>query len=250
MKKLTTYLLTLLLLTQCGHAQKYYGSGTHQVSHSEWDNLLKKYVDEEGNVNYKNFDRAALRQYLSHLQENLPSSSWTDAQQIAYWINVYNAYTIELVLDYYPVSSIKDIGGKINIPFISSPWDIKFIPLGKDTVDLNYIEHSILRGEFNEPRIHFALVCASASCPQLRREAFIAGKLDNQLSEQTRQFLSDTSKNIISSSTVQLSKIFQWYGGDFRKNTSLIGYLNQYSPVRINENADISFLPYDWSLNE
>lgn len=228
-----------------------YESSNRFVDHSNWDRLLKKHVTDEGWVNYKDFrsDRVQLQSYLEYLSNNPPGQNWSRNDKIAYWINVYNAFTIELILKHYPVESIKDIGSIIQIPFINTPWDIKFIKIGDKEYDLNNIEHSILREKFNEPRIHFALNCASRSCPKLRREAYVGKKLDQQLDEMAIEFINDPSRNIISRHEVQLNKIFSWYKGDFTEGQSLIEYINRYSRIKVNEDAEISYLDYDWSLN-
>ena len=110
---------------------------------------------------------------MEELRKGHPNDKhWTETEQLAYWINAYNAFTVELILDHYPVASIRDI--KEGVPFINSVWDIDFIKIEGKTYSLNDIEHRILRREFDEPRIHFAIVCASISCPKLRNEAFEA----------------------------------------------------------------------------
>src|SRR5690606_25014058 len=136
--------------------------------------------------------------------------------------------------------------------FVNTPWDKKFFKIGSRTMTLNNIEHRIIRNQFNEPRIHFALNCASMSCPKLRDEAYEGKVLDKQLTEQAIGFLSDKTRNQPSADNPKLSSIFDWYGGDFKKwsNLPLIQYINQYSPVKINENAKVGYLEYDWSLND
>jgi hypothetical protein len=133
------------------------------VSHASFTDLLKKHVAASGKVNYKGFirDSLQLNQYLELLSDNPPQNSWSREDQLAYWINAYNAFTLQLIIRNYPLKSIKDIGSRIKIPFVNTPWDIKFIRIGKRKFDLNNIEHDILRGKFKEPRIHFAIVCAS-----------------------------------------------------------------------------------------
>ena len=185
------------------------------------------------------------------LEGNEPKSTWTENQQLAYWINAYNAFTLELILRNYPVKSIKDIGAAIKIPFVNSPWDIKFIKIGDEEKDLNNIEHGIIRKKFDEPRIHFALVCAAISCPKLQNRAYLPEKLDEQLTNAAKDFLSDSSKNeIISPSKAELSMLFNWYRSDFTKKTSLAEYLNQYSASKLENRARIDFKEYDWGLNE
>lgn len=227
--------------------------GSTPPDHKAYDALLKKYVDENGMVNYAGLkkDHKALRNYLSSLEQNAPNSDWTEDEKLAYWINAYNAYTLDLILEHYPLESIRDIGSKIQIPFVNTAWDIKFIEISGEKYDLNNIEHGIIRKRFDEPRIHFALVCAAVSCPRLRNEAFFADTLDQQLTAAAEDFLSDKGKNdFVNAQEVKLSKIFSWYGGDFKKKTTLIGYLNKYGPLKLDKNAKVSYLEYDWALNE
>ncbi|MBX7152796.1 DUF547 domain-containing protein [bacterium] len=216
-----------------------------QVSHALWDQLLKTYISTSGNINYIEFDRTALKNYLQTLSATQPQPNWSVDAQKAYWINAYNAFTVSLVLENYPVKSIKDIGG-----FFKSPWDKLFISIGGKSYTLNQIEHDILRKQFNDPRIHFAIVCASRSCPVLRREAFEPSTLNRQLDEQVKSFLRDQSKNRLASQTIRLSKIFDWFKDDFTKDGTLIDFLNQYSNIKIDQKAKIEYLEYDWSLNE
>lgn len=222
------------------------------ISHEIFDDLLKKHVDAEGWVNYEGFksERDKLNQYLELLKDNAPNDNWTDDEKLAYWINAYNAFTIDLILQYYPVSSIRDIGSKIQVPFVNSPWDIKFIEIGGEKLDLNNIEHGIIRERFNEPRIHFAVNCASYSCPVLRNEAYVASKLDSQLEEQTISFVNDTKRNKISAKKAELSKLFSWYKGDFTKDQSLVEFINKYSNTKISKSTKITHLEYGWTLNK
>lgn len=239
------------LLFSCCHSFKE--TGTKPPSHESWDKLLKKYVTEQGLVDYKNFvnDTAELNNYLALLENNPPDeNTWAKEDQIAYWINAYNASTVKLILMHYPVESINDIGPKVQIPLVNSPFDIKFIQIGKEKMDLNNIEHGQLRKKFNEPRIHFALNCASMSCPVLRREAYNADKLNEQLHDQAKTFINDTTRNKITADHVRISKVFSWFEGDFTKDSSLVDFLNRYSNVTIDQNAKIDYLDYDWSLND
>ena len=224
-----------------------------KVSHKPFDEILQKYVDETGLVNYKGIgqERAKLKSYLKVLEENFPKDSWSDDEKLAYWINAYNAYTIDLILEHYPVKSIKDIGAKIKIPFVNTPWDIKFIKIDGEEMDLNNIEHGIIRKQFDEPRIHFALVCAAISCPKLQNKAYFPETLDAQLSDAAKDFLTDETKNeFVSTKKAYLSMLFNWYRGDFTKETSLEEYLNKYSDVQLEKRARIGFKDYDWALNE
>ena len=156
---------------------------------------------------------------------------------MAYWINAYNAFTIKLILNNWPVNNIKNIGNE-------SPWDIEFIKIEDQTYNLNAIEHKILRKKFNDPRIHFAVNCASVSCPKLLNEAYNANKLDQQLTSRAKDFINKTSKNIIKENKIIISNIFKWYKEDFIQKGTLIDYINQYSNIQINKNAKIEYKTY------
>lgn len=212
--------------------------------------MLQSHVDTAGLVDYEGFlhDSVAVNAYLYTLETHLPNDSWSKEEQLAYWINAYNAYTIRLVLDHYPVESIKDI--KKGISFINSVWDIRFIPIGEKKMTLNRIEHGILRKRFEESRIHYAIVCASMSCPPLRNEAFVAERLDAQLTAQAKRFINDSSRNRISSNTLELSKIYAWFGKDFEKNGSLQAHISRYADVEIQPDAEVRYLDYNWKLNK
>lgn len=184
------------------------------------------------------------------LSTNPPQGNWSRNDQLAYWINAYNAYTIQLIIRNYPLKSIKDIGSKIKIPFVNTPWDIKFIRIGNKTYDLNNIEHDILRKKFNEPRIHFAIVCASVSCPKLLNEAYVGTRLNDQLAAQAREFINDPTRNKITPGKAELSPIFSWFKGDFTKKGSLQDFINQYATTKITAKTSLSNLDYNWNLNE
>ena len=253
MKKIINTLIAAVLFILSWKSCKVseYPSDSYPVSHELWDDLVRKYASKDGKVDYNGFilDSVQLDSYLNLLKNNHPNDkNWNEKEQIAYWINAYNAFTVKLIVDYYPLKSIKDI--KNGLPFINSVWDIKFIKIEGATYDLNNIEHSILRSKFDEPRIHFAINCASVSCPNLRNEAFTPEKLEDQLTEQARLFLADPEKNKIAKDKADISKIFLWFKKDFKKQGSLIDYLNQYSPVKIDQKAKIDYLNYDWNLNE
>ena len=226
-------------------------SDSEPITHELWDGLLKKHVSAAGKVNYKGIlaDSAKLNRYLNLLGSHHPNAAhWTRNEQFAYWLNAYNAFTIKLICDNYPLKSIKDI--KNGIPFVNTVWDLKFIKIEGATYDLNNIEHGIIRANFFDPRIHCAVNCASNSCPRLLPEAFTAEKLEAQLEFAIRDFLRDTSKNVIEKNAVRLSSIFNWYQSDFTKKGSLVQFLNLYAPIKIDEKAKISYLDYDWRLND
>jgi hypothetical protein len=213
---------------------------TKSIDHTQWNALLSKYVSKDGKVNYKGFkkDEKALQHYLEILQKNTPLNSWTKNEKLAYWINAYNAFTIRLILDHYPVKSIKDI---------RDPWGKEFITIGKNTYSLEDIEHKILR-KMNEPRIHFAINCASYSCPNLSNKAYTQENLEQQLEAAAKHFVNDASKNSISKETIEISKIFNWFSSDFKKYGTIIAFLNTYSTVKIDSNAKIKYKSYNWNL--
>ncbi|MBB6325073.1 hypothetical protein FHS59_000688 [Algoriphagus iocasae] len=221
-------------------------------NHTPWDELLKKHVDASGMVDYEGFvkDKAKLEAYLKTLSSKKPDKSWSREEQLAYWINAYNAFTVKLIVDNYPTKSIKDLGPALKIPLVSDVWHYKFFQIEGEDFNLDEIEHGILRKDFDEPRIHFAVNCASISCPPLLNEAFVPSKLESQLNSQAEAFINGGTRNKISKNSVQLSSIFSWFKGDFTDNGTLIDFLNKYSKVKIDQNAKISYLDYDWNLNK
>jgi Protein of unknown function, DUF547 len=251
--KTTAFLSIILITVSSCFAVNTPTSTAEPISHEIWNGLLKKHVDTKGFVNYAGFkkDQVELKKYLVLLESNAPGDKWSKEEKLAYWINAYNAFTIQLILDNltHKIKSIKDIGDKIKIPFVNTPWDVKFINIGGKKMDLNNIEHGIIRKTFNEPRIHFALVCAAKSCPPLRNEAFVAEKLNQQLDDQGVDFINDSYKNQVSTKTVKISNIFNWYGGDLKEKMPVIDWLNKYAKVKANKDADVSYLDYNWELN-
>ncbi|WP_298416874.1 DUF547 domain-containing protein [uncultured Kordia sp.] len=211
-------------------------------NHTAWNNLLQKHVSKQGNVNYKGLktDHSKLRAYITYLGENTPTDIWSKEDKLVYWINAYNSMTVDLILRSYPLKSIKDI---------KKPWDQRLWKLGEKWYNLNEVEHKILR-KMNEPRIHFAINCASFSCPPLLNEAFSTENLEQQLTQVTKVFLADSERNTIAANKIEISKIFKWFSKDFKQNGSLIDFLNQYSDIKINANAKKSYKDYNWNLNE
>jgi len=232
---------------------KEYKSSSLPIQHGLWDSLLQAHVSEIGVVDYYGFQKDSLKlnKYLDLLSSAHPNKKhWSEEEQLAYWINAYNAFTVKLMIDHYPVNSIKDI--KNGIPFVNTVWDIKFINIEGANYDLNNIEHGIIRNQFAEPRIHFALNCASYSCPRLRNEAFVPQKLDAQLTDQTRYFLKNERKNIIKDSkSAQVTKLFNWYAGDFKAQSgTIINFINSYSDIKLDEDAELSYMDYLWDAND
>jgi Protein of unknown function, DUF547 len=229
---------------------KDYPSTARPADHSLWDSLLQTHVSATGTVDYPGFiaDSLRLRAYLGYLSRRHPNVAWTREEQLAYWINAYNAFTVDMICRHYPVKSIKDI--RPGIPFVNTVWDIKFIHIERATYDLNNLEHGIIRAKFQEPRIHFALNCASNSCPKLRNRAYTPQGLNNQLEKAASEFINDPSKNLISADQLQLSRIFLWYGGDFKKAGGVLSFVNRYSKIPSPQKAKMNYLDYDWRLNE
>jgi len=209
-------------------------------SHASFDALLRKNVTSSGKVNYNGFKgNASFEQYLKDLSANEPQSGWSRNKKLAYWINAYNAFTIKLIVDNYPVSSITKLkGGK--------PWDYSFIKIGSNTYSLNHIEHKIIRPTFKEPRIHFACVCAAKSCPKLANKAYTASNLNSLLTTQTKYFINNKNKNQIADKNLKVSSLFDWYASDFG---DVNAYIAKYYNGTFEADTDIEFMDYDWSLN-
>jgi len=223
-------------------------------AHAAWSTILARWVDD-GRVDYAGLQRdgqPALSAYLGTLSGACGADyeKWTRAERLAFWINAYNAFTVRLILDHYPIASIRKIGWLPGAAFRE-----RFIPmpgLKGEVISLNDIEHATLRSAFREPRIHFALVCAARSCPPLRSEAYRSADLEAQLDDQGRRFLGDGSRNRVDSErkTLYLSSIFQWFRGDFESTgVSLASYVGRYLGPEVGDFA-VRFLDYDWQLND
>lgn len=249
--------LFVLLLWSC-FAQAY--------DHGTWDALLKRHVQPiragvATEVDYAAMagERALLKGYLDGLatvrQDEF--NSWSKPERLAFLINAYNAWTVELILTAWPdITSIKELGS-----LFRGPWQQEFIPLLGATRSLDGIEHGLIRakGVYDEPRIHFVVNCASIGCPALRAEAFSANRLDAQLADATRLFLADRSRNRWQGQGLAVSRIFKWYGDDFKLLGGLNAFfasqadalgLSQAQQQRLREGGvDIDFLEYDWNLN-
>lgn len=224
-------------------------------THSAWERVLKSHVKTQGpksSVDYAGLkaDPQALNAYLTSLSKVTEADfeRFERAQKLSFLINAYNAFTLSFVTTHYPVKTMKSIGG-----LFSNPWKKKFFLLFGAERSLDDVEHEMIRKRFKEPRIHFALVCAAVSCPPLRGEAYVAPKLDAQLSDQARLFLNDTDKNRVEplQMKLSLSSIFKWYREDFEAHSgTLQAYVAPYLDGLRGKDAQVSFLEYDWSLNE
>lgn len=226
-----------------------------KVDYSAWDKLLKKHVKPSGLVDYKGFqkDQKELDKFLQSLSKvNVDKLPKLD--QLVFWINVYNAFTIDFVARNYPVKSIKDIreaGLFRSVLGDKQIWVTNFrYRINGRNQTLHGVENGILMKDFDEPRIHFAINCASYSCPRLLNEAFTPENVEARMEQLAKEFVNNSTHNKITENAVQLSNIFNWYTKDFTKNGTLIDYLNKYSKVKINQNAKVTFLEYNWDLNE
>ena len=228
-------LIVLLLISATSFAQNF--------DYKNYNQFLGKYVSDKGNVNYDKIktNKTELDAIIKQFEKLQPTDKWSKNEKLAYYINAYNVYTLKVVIDNYPTKSIKDI---------DNAWDKKIVQSGKSKISLSDLEHKILR-KMNEPRIHFAINCASFSCPNLLNEAFVPERLDKQLETATKSFINDKTKNTIAVNEIKISEIFNWFGGDFKtKNTTIIDFLNNYSTVKIDKKAKVKFLDYNWSLNK
>jgi hypothetical protein len=241
--------------------------------HGVWDGLLKRNVvliegGKASAVRYAGMaqEHDSLRTYLDSLSRVTPTvfDAWPKSEQLAFLINAYNAFTVELILTKYPnIDSIKDLGS-----LFRSPWKRNFFTLLGGERNLDYVEHDLIRAEgvYEDPRIHFAIVCASIGCPALRNEAYIRERLDSQLHDNARRFLSDRMRNRFDpeSGTLEVSRIFDWFAKDFSRGwkgyRSVAQFLADYAEQLADDPADrrliaeqkvpIRFLDYDWKLND
>jgi hypothetical protein len=259
------FMALLTLIFAWGHAQAQVDAAT-----AKWDGLLKSHVVKLRNGQATQVNYAAMAGQREVLKDYLETTSavtranfdaWPKADQLAFLINVYNARTVDLILTAYPkLVSIKDLGS-----VFQSPWKKKGAPLLGEPRSLDDIEHGLIRGSgrYNDPRIHFAVNCASIGCPALKAEAYVGKQLDAQLEEATAAFLSDRTRNRLEQNTLKVSSIFKWYREDFEKGwrntSSLEQFLALYATAlgldaeasaRLRAgNIKLEFLDYDWRLN-
>jgi hypothetical protein len=243
---LCVFFFSFLVLTMSAEP-----SSAFDHSYSLYGNVLSRYV-KNGLVDYTGLKSNSrdLRSYLESTEHvsRQEFESWPQEEQLAFLINLYNARTLELVIDNYPVKSIKDIGsgGK-------GPWDEPVVKVFGDTISLNELENGMIRKDYKDPRIHFTLVCAATGCPPLLDKPYVGTGLDAQLETQTKRFLSDTRKNSLDekSKTLRLSPIFEWYTGDFEAEAgSVPGFLKEYYGEIPLDGHIIVYTDYDWSLND
>ena len=223
-------------------------------SHQLYDQVVKRFV-KDGLVDYPALkaDSKDLDLYLDQLASvsEADFKKWSREEQLVYLINLYNAQTLHLIIDHYPVKSIKDIGN-----VLKGPWDQPVVRLFGNVTTLNTVEHKIIRKNYGEPRTHFVLVCAALGCPPLREEAYDPKRLEQQLEDQGRKFLATQRKNSIDlkDNVVYLSPIFKWFEVDFtKKSGSALAFVEHYFPSHpadlLKGRYQIKYTNYDWSLN-
>lgn len=212
-----------------------------QPDYTSWDKFLKKHVSASGYVDYNAIkaEKKTLQQITQQFSAQTKVDLWAKNERLAFWINSYNAYTIQLIVDNFPISSIQDLDkGKT--------WDVKRITVNGKKYSLNNIENDIIRKQFKDPRIHFALNCGAISCPPLLNKAYLPKTLDVQLETQTKNFFTNKLYQQISPTTAKISKIMDWYKSDFG---NIVNFINKYSIVKVSSKTKIEYLPYDWALN-
>jgi len=248
--KILPFLAFLLLFCGTVIPAQEISTEMETVNHTLFDRLLEKHV-KNGVVDYKGLkqDETTLEEYLGIL-EKVDPDKLSRNDQFAFYINAYNAWTIKLILTGYPgVKSIKELGS-----FFKSPWKKKICRIGGKVITLDNIEHDILRPRFKDPRIHFAVNCASTDCPPLRKEAYRGSILDKQLDDATKGFLNDPKKNYLAGEKLYVSKIFEWFGDDF--DNRIVEFFLKYAQGDLKKNLlknqdkiEVKYLDYDWSLN-
>ena len=250
-------LLTVFTLTSCKQEeiQRNILPETH-YDFTEMDNFFKKYVSD-GKVKYAEVKNdMALEKIKNDLKNFEPYAISDDKERLAFWINVYNIYTIDLITQYYPLNSILEIEERSG----TNPWNMEFIEMaGGRKYSLDEIEKEIIIPKYNEPRIHYALVCAAESCPVIIAEAYTPEKLVNQFDTQAGIFLNDKSKNYLDrkDNALYLSMIYKWYGRDFiKKDSSVVDHVKKYINesdrefINLNDTKQLEYLDYSWKLND
>jgi Protein of unknown function, DUF547 len=212
-----------------------------QPNYALYDSLLQKYVSSNGDVKYKALqaERAILDSVVAQFQAVAPQKEWSKNERLAYWINAYNLFTVQLIVNNYPVKKITNLDG-------GKTWDVKRIEIEGKKYSLNQIENEILRPQFKDARIHFAINCAAESCPPLHNRAFTAENVQSLLDKRTRKFIR-SSANTLTESNIKISKIFDWYSSDFG---DIVTFLNKYASVKIKTDAKVEYKEYIWNINE
>lgn len=235
-------------------------SATATVDHGAWDRLLKTYlVRSRDGINRFAYgrvsaaDRQALDAYIARLAA-MPITHFNRDEQLAYWINLYNALTVKVILEYYPVASIRDIDLTPGL-LSDGPWDRKLIRIGKHAVSLNDIEHRILRPIWLDPRIHYAVNCASIGCPNLQPDAFTAANAKTLLTQAAVEYINDPRGVRVLNNKLVISKIYLWFAEDFgATRDNIFAHLRRYArpdlAQHIRLDTEIADYEYDWALND
>ncbi|MDE1230204.1 DUF547 domain-containing protein [Vibrio aestuarianus] len=223
---------------------------TQTISHQVWQTTLDSYLIKDNHNNlfdYKNVnskDKTRLEQYISQLSK-LDPREYTKAEQYAYWVNLYNALTVNLVVDNYPISSITKLGGL----FSFGPWEQKIITINQKELTLNDIEHRILRPIWKDPRTHYAINCASLGCPNLQEQAFTAKNTQPLLEKSATEFINSKKGVKLTNDKLVLSSIYDWFSEDFGTKQQLFQHLARYDKTLKDTERDVSY-QYDWKLND
>ncbi len=258
---LALFTIAILPLSHANAITKQWSSNVPSsqtvLDHSPWDKLLKTYIDTQRDNKFAYHsvsatDKASLKQYLSQLESINPLKLNQD-EQYAYWVNLYNAKTIDIVLDHYPVSSIRKISLGANI-FSKGPWKAKVISINNKKLSLDDIEHKILRPIWKDPRTHYAVNCASVGCPNLANTAYTSTNKEQLLNTGASKFINSKKGVEVKGSTLYLSKIYSWFKADFGESKeNILKHLSKYaegSKVQALNNKDASVkYRYNWSLN-
>ncbi len=250
---LSFYLLVSACVSSSGLSYSSLAAGDEipsesgELDHSAWDKLLNQHVNSDGFVDYQAFleNHEGLKSYLAYLGKNSPADDTPINEQFAYYINLYNAATIHIMLENDIPASIKDIGSVVN-----PVWIQDFIEIGDSNYSLADIEKGVLQ-EMGDPRIHFAINCASYSCPKLMDTAYTAENVDEMMNQAATKFVNSDKNDLSDPDNPKLSSIFKWYRSDFTDSgMSLIEYVNQYADKKISPDAEVDYLDYDWSINK
>lgn len=256
--KNTILVLAIILLTSCiGGKDLYYttldnsaileNASKDALDHGAFDQQLKKFVDQNGFVDYAGWkkEQEILKTYLNYLNNNAPQKGWSQAAQFAYYINLYNAATVNLILDNNMPASIKDIDGPLGQVWLKDAARVDNKPYSLAAIEKNVLQ------KMGDPRIHFAINCASFSCPKLQNKAFTASNVNSLMETATTTFFNSDKNDLSDASNPKLSKIMDWYKSDFTDTgVTIIGYINTYATKKVNPNATINYIDYDWSLNK
>jgi hypothetical protein len=239
--------------------QQYQASDQRQIDHESWNGFLNAYVtryaDGVMRIAYARVtsrDKAALRDYIAGLSE-LEISGYARSEQFAYWVNLYNALTVQVVLEHYPVMSIRDIDISPGL-FADGPWRKTLITAQGENISLDDIEHRILRPGWGDPRIHYAVNCASIGCPDLQPEAFTAANTERLLEQAARDYINHPRGVRANRSGVTLSSIYNWFASDFDQAGGVLEHIRRYATADLKARLEgietIDGYTYDWSLND